>query len=59
GGDTTVAGTQLPDLELGDYTEYGISLEKNIEQFNISVSLNRRDGGRTGWTGELHMRYLF
>ena len=59
GGDATVAGVGLPDLDLMNYTEYGISIEKNIEHMNVSVSLNRRDGGRTGWTGGLQIRYLF
>ena len=59
GGDTTVANAKLPELELEDYTEYGISLERNIDRFNISAMLNRRDGGRTGWTGELRLRYVF
>lgn len=59
GGDATIAGTKLPELELGNYSEYGISIEKNIERFNVAIMLNRRDGGRTGWNGGVQVHYAF
>lgn len=59
GGDATVAGTKIPELELMNYAEYGLSIEKNADRFGIGVSLNRRDGGRTGWLGGLHVKYIF
>ena len=59
GGDAKVAGIDLPELELGNYSEYGISIEKNIERFNVAIMLNRRDGGRTGWNGGVQVRYVF
>ena len=55
----TVAGAALPELELDNYWEYGIMIEKNIDRFNIGVSINRRDGARTGWNGGVILKYIF
>ena len=59
GGDIRDAGVAIPDLELLNYYEYGLSVEKTVGQFNFSASVNRRDGGRTGWIGDIHMKYMF
>ena len=59
GGDAKIAGATIPELELMDYAEYGVGIEKNTDRFGIGVSLNRRDGGRTGWIGELNIKYIF
>lgn len=59
GGDTTIANVAIPELELKDYVEYGLSIERNADRFGFSVSLNRHDGGRTGWIGGLQVRYIF
>ena len=59
GGDATIAEVKIPELELKDYVEYGIGVEKNADRFGFGVSLNRRDGGRTGWIGSLNIKYIF
>ena len=59
GGDAEIAGAKIPELELKDYAEYGLGIEKNMERFGIGVSVGRRDGGRTGWIGDLHIKYIF
>lgn len=59
GGDTKVAGVKIPELELKNYVEYGLTLEKDINRFNMAVSLYRHDGGLTGWAGGINLRYIF
>ena len=59
GGDTSFAGVALPDLELQNYAEYGLGFEKSIDRFNFALVINRRDGGHTGWNGNIRMRYVF
>lgn len=59
GGVIHNAGVALPELDLRDYCEYGFTIEKNIERFNFATSINRRDGGRTGWLFNIHMKYMF
>jgi len=59
GGDTKVAGAKIPELELKDYVEYGLSIEKGIDRFNMAISLYRHDGGLTGWAGGINLRYIF
>lgn len=59
GGDTKVAGAKIPELELKDYIEYGLSIEKDIERFSMAISLYRHDGGLTGWAGGVQLRYAF
>ena len=59
GGDATIAGVTLPELEMKDYSEYGLSVEKTSERFSVAASIYRRDGGRAGWLGGLQIRYLF
>ncbi len=59
GGNVDIAGTSVPELDLKNYAEYGWTLEKNFERLNIAASINRRDGGRTGWTCGFHLRYVF
>ena len=59
GGDIRDAGVAIPDLELLNYYEYGLSAEKTVDNFNFSASINRRDGGRTGWIGNIRMKYMF
>ena len=56
---TVVNNIALDELNLGKYGEYGIMVEKNIDRFNIAVSVNRRDGARRGWNGGVHLKYVF
>lgn len=57
--DITVNNVALPELELDNYWEYGVMIEKNIDRFNIGVSINRRDGARAGWNGGVLLKYIF
>lgn len=59
GGEAQLDGTALPELEMDDYSEYYIGLEKSIDRFSISANIGRRDGGRFGWIGGLNLKYLF
>ncbi len=59
GGEVQLNGTAMADLELDNYSEYYIGLEKSIDRFSISANIGRRDGGRTGWIGGLNLKYLF
>ena len=59
GGNVDIAGVALDDLDLGNYSEYGLSIEKNMERLNVSATINRRDGGRTGWNGGVRLWVIF
>lgn len=59
GGDTFVNGTKLTALESDNFVEYGLSLEKNIENFQFSASIIRRDGWHDGFGGNLGIKYIF
>lgn len=58
-GNIIVNGIQVDDLNSQDYAEYGLGIEKSIDRFNVALNLNRRDGGRTGWSGGFNMKYIF
>ena len=59
GGETELNGTEISALESDNFTEYGITLEKTIERFNITANIGRRDGGHTGWMGGFNLKYIF
>ena len=60
GGDVTVDTVALPNISTKDYAEYGLGIEKELsDNWNISTSLNRRDGGRQGWNGSIMLKYNF
>lgn len=59
GGDAHINHPDVDELDFVDYAEYGVTFEKNMERFNFAISLNRRDGGRTGWNGGVRMQYRF
>ena len=54
-----VNGAVLPELTLGNYWEYGAMIEKNIDRFNLGITINRRDGARAGWNGGILVKYIF
>ncbi len=58
-GDVTVNDMVMDNLETRDYSEYGLTLEKSIDNFSISANLSRRDGGRIGWLGGVNLKYTF
>ena len=59
GGTVIVDGIKYNELDIRNYTEYGIGVEKSIDRFNVALNLNRRDGGRSGWNGSVTMKYIF
>lgn len=59
GGDVVVNGIKQEELEIRDYAEYGIGIEKSIDRFNVALNINRRDGGHTGWSGGFNLKYIF
>lgn len=60
GGDVTVDAVSLPNISTKDYAEYGLGIEKELsDNWNVSASLNRRDGGRQGWNGSIEFKYNF
>ena len=59
GGDVKSGGVTVPELELMNYAEYGLAIEKNSDRLGVGLSLNRRSGGLTGWVGGLHIKYVF
>ena len=59
GGDTEIASVITPELKMGNYSEYGFSIEKNINRFNLGLSLYMHDGARTGWFSGVNMKYVF
>lgn len=48
---------ELPTI--GDYTEYGIAIEKHTTNFVFNANINRRDGDLSGWSGGLNIKYVF
>lgn len=59
GGDVVLNGNIMEELDSRDYAEYGIGIEKSIDRFNVALNLNRRDGGRAGWSGGFNLKYIF
>ena len=59
GGATSVNHVSATALESGNYTEYTLSLEKYVNNFNFSANFGRHDGARDGWIGDLNIKYAF
>lgn len=60
GGDIKIDNVALPNISADDYVEYGIGVNKELnDSWNMSVSANRRDGGREGWNGNISFKYNF
>lgn len=60
GGDIYENGAFINDLPQGNFTEYGIGIEKRVNRFDISANINRRDGSvRYGWGGGINVKYIF
>ena len=58
--DMTVSNFNLPDIELKDYAEYGIGLEKSwADRAAGFVEIKRRDGGQNGWNFNLGYKHSF
>ena len=59
GTNTVIKKVEQNELNIGNYTEYGITLEKNISNLNLSATFGRRDGARDGWIGGVNVKYVF
>lgn len=60
GGDIKIDNVALPNISTDDYVEYGVGVNKELnDSWNMSVSANRRDGGREGWNGNISFKYNF
>lgn len=60
GGDADVNNINLPNISAKDYVEYGLGANKALsEAWSLSAEINRRDGGREGWNGNLNIKYNF
>lgn len=59
GGDIVVNDNSISELEIGNFVEYSISLEKSISNVNMSANFGRRDGARDGWIGGLNIKVIF
>lgn len=60
GGDVNIDSVTLPNISADDYVEYGVGVDKELnDSWNLSVSANRRDGGREGWNGNISFKYNF
>ncbi len=59
GGDIDVNGVGIADIDHNGFAEYGLTIEKTIDRFDISANIGRRDGAHTGWIGGMNLKYLF
>ena len=59
GGATNIDYINIPQLDINNYFEYGITLAQNFEGFSINLNLGRHDGARNGWNGGAEFKYVF
>lgn len=59
GGELTVNGTPAPELEMDDFTEYTLSLEKSVANVIFTANFGRRDGAHNGWVGGTNIKFRF
>lgn len=60
GGDADIDNINLPNISAKDYVEYGLGANKALnDSWSLSAEINRRDGGREGWNGNLNIKYNF
>lgn len=54
-------GILLPDIELKNYAEFGLGVQKDwIEKnLNVFLEISRREGGREGWNSLAGAKWLF
>ena len=55
----TINDTRIDIPTVGNYTEYGLSLENQTDSFSFKATIGRHDGDLTGWTGGLNIKYIF
>lgn len=59
GGETYVEYAKIEKLKTDNYFEYSIKIEKYVDDLFFGINVGCHDGGRTGWFGDLTIKYLF
>lgn len=60
GGDANIDNVALPDISAKNYVEYGLGANKDLNNnWSFAAEINRREGGREGWDGNINIRYNF
>ena len=59
GGDLSVNNIGAHELEIGDFFEYSISVERSVYNLHLSASIGRHEGDHDGWTGGINIKYIF
>ena len=60
GGSIEANEIALPHISSKNYVEYGLGIEKDLsDRWSFSAEVNRRDGGREGWNGNVTVKYNF
>ena len=59
GGDLNVNGIRAQALDLDNFTEYSISLEKAVANVTFTANFGRRDGSHNGWIGGTNIKFRF
>ncbi len=60
GGDINADNAVLPNISADNYVEYGLGIDKTLNNnWELSADINRRDGGREGWNGNISFKYNF
>lgn len=54
-----INNTKLKELDIGNFFEYGLTINKQFDNTDFSINIGRHDGDRYGWFGGLNMRYIF
>lgn len=57
GQDIYANNFSLPEINIKPYVEYGIGINKDIDNYSAMLEITRRDGGREGWNGLVGLKY--
>lgn len=58
-GTTIVNKNKIEQLDIDNYFEYGLSINKTVKNFNFNININRQDGAIYGWSGGMNFKYIF
>ncbi len=59
GGDLSINGNSVSELDMDNFTEYSLSLEKSIANVTFTANFGRRDGSHNGWIGGTNIKFRF
>lgn len=57
--DIYVNGARVAKIAIDDYTEIGMNVEYDYEQFVFGANVAKQIGGYDGWAGNINVKYLF